>query len=102
MQFAGALCLAFQGAQARPDLRQNILQALRVVRSLFQLAQCVLAFLFVHANAGRFFKQRAPFFGFERERRVHQPLAHHGVGALRKADFAEQFGDVAQARLVAV
>ena len=102
LQLTGALRLTLQCAQARPDLRQNILQALRVARGLFQLAQCVLAFLFVHPNAGRFFKQCAAFLGFERERGVHQPLAHYRIRALRQAHFSEQFSYVAQARLLAV
>ena len=99
---AGALRLPFKLAHARADLRQDVAHAIKIAARLVQFLQRLFAFVAIHRDAGRFFKERAAFVGTQRQRLIDQALADDGVGAARQAGLGQQLTYIAQTDFAAV
>ncbi len=79
-----ALGLALQAAQARRYLGDQVVDAQDVARSFVQFVKGIGPTRLVQGQPGGFFDQRPAFLGSQRERRIDQALADHGVGSARQ------------------
>ena len=94
--------LAFQVAQTRRQLADDVLGARQIGLRFAKLVLGLIALGLVNGDACCLFKQLAPLLRALRQRLVDEALADDGIGALAQPRASQQLADVTQAHAVAV